>query len=194
MARRRVCRAYEQGQRAYPAWVGPAFITDTVDGARATLHRYATATANDGARIYGLWDEGKIVGGVMFVAFDPIWGICEIGCWLEPDAVGGGLITRSVELLMEWAFLERGMSRVNGGAAPTTTAASLSRNDCACARRAFFAAAGSTTEIGTTRKYFQYSAPNGSAQDLIPPPNRRRPGDGAVRLSLWSRNRLTMNC
>lgn len=93
-------------------WVGPTFVTDTVEGARATLQRYATATANDGARIYGLWDRGRIVGGVMFVAFDPSWGICEIGCWLEPGAVGGGLITRSVELLMEWAFVERGMSRV----------------------------------------------------------------------------------
>ncbi|QDW29603.1 GNAT family N-acetyltransferase [Arthrobacter sp. KBS0702] len=93
-------------------WVGPAFVTDTVDGARATLQRYAAATANDGARIYGLWADGKIIGGVMFVAFDPVWGICEVGCWLEPQAVGRGLITRSVELLMEWAFLERGMSRV----------------------------------------------------------------------------------
>jgi len=93
-------------------WVGPAFVTDAVDGARATLQRYATATANDGARLYGLWDDGKIVGGVMFVAFDPVWGICEIGCWLEPGAVGRGLITRSVVLLMEWAFVERAMSRV----------------------------------------------------------------------------------
>lgn len=93
-------------------WVGPAFVTDTVDGARATLQRYATATAKDGARIYVLWDDGKIVGGVMFVAFDPVWGICEIGCWLEPGAVGRGLITRSVELLMEWAFVERAMCRV----------------------------------------------------------------------------------
>jgi ribosomal-protein-serine acetyltransferase len=87
-------------------WVGPTFVTDTVEGARATLQRYATATANDGARIYGLWNEGRIVGGVMFVTFDSAWGICEIGCWLEPGAVGGGLITRSVQLLMEWAFVE----------------------------------------------------------------------------------------
>jgi ribosomal-protein-serine acetyltransferase len=93
-------------------WVGPTFVTDTVDGARATLQRYATATSHDGARIYGLWSDGKIVGGVMFVTFDPVWGVCEIGCWLEPDAVGHGLITRSVELLMEWAFLERGISRI----------------------------------------------------------------------------------
>lgn len=93
-------------------WVGPAFVTDTVDGARATLQRYANATAADGARLYGLWDGGKIIGGVMFVTFDPVWGICEIGCWLEPDAVGGGLITRSVALLMKWAFEERSMSRI----------------------------------------------------------------------------------
>ena len=93
-------------------WVGPAFVTDTVVDARATLQRYATATANDGARIYGLWDDGKIVGGVMFVTFDSAWGICGIDCWLEADAFGKGLITKSVQLLMDWAFLERGMSRV----------------------------------------------------------------------------------
>lgn len=93
-------------------WVGPAFVTDTVDGARATLERYATNAANDGARLYGLWDQDRIVGGVMFVTFDPAWGNCEIGCWLEPAAQGRGLVTRAVELLVGWAFEERGMSRV----------------------------------------------------------------------------------
>jgi len=92
-------------------WVGPAFVTDTVEGARATLRRYADAAAADGARIYGLWDRGVLVGGVMFVTFDPGWGICEIGCWLEPGAEGRGLVTRSVAALLDWAFLTRGMSR-----------------------------------------------------------------------------------
>jgi hypothetical protein len=64
----------------------------------------------------------------MLVAFDPVRGICEIGCWLEPGAVGGGLSTRSVELLMKWAFVERRCLALNGGAAPTTTAASQSRS------------------------------------------------------------------
>lgn len=68
-------------------WVGPTFVTDTVDGARATLQRYATATANDGARLYGLWEKDKIVGGVMYVAFDPVWGIWEVGCWLRAHAL-----------------------------------------------------------------------------------------------------------
>jgi len=92
-------------------WVGPAFVTDSVDGARATVQRYADAAAADGARLYGLWEGDVLVGGVMFVTFDPGWGICEIGCWLEPAAEGKGLITRSVSALLDWAFGTRGMSR-----------------------------------------------------------------------------------
>lgn len=92
-------------------WVGPAFVTDTVDGARATLRRYADASAADGARIFGIWHNGILVGGVMFVTFDAAWGTCEVGCWLEPDAEGLGLITRSVAALLEWAFATRGIAR-----------------------------------------------------------------------------------
>ncbi len=92
-------------------WVGPAFVTDTVDGARATLRRYAQRSGEDGARLFGLWDRDVLVGGTMFVEFDPVMGSCELGCWLEPAAEGKGLVTRSVSLLLEWAFVTRGMSR-----------------------------------------------------------------------------------
>ena len=92
-------------------WVGPTFITDSVDGARATLQRYSNATAMDGARIYGLWQQGTLIGGVMFVSFDANWGICEIGCWLEPGAQGRGLVTAAVCCLLEWAFTHRGIVR-----------------------------------------------------------------------------------
>jgi ribosomal-protein-serine acetyltransferase len=92
-------------------WVGPAFVTDTVEGAQATLRRYANDGAADGARMYGIWVEEVLVGGVMFVTFDAAWGICEVGCWLEPGAEGHGLITRSVTALLDWAFFTRGISR-----------------------------------------------------------------------------------
>ncbi|MGO4753266.1 RimJ/RimL family protein N-acetyltransferase, partial [Streptomyces sp. 2MCAF27] len=45
-------------------WVGPTFVTDDVDGARATLKRYAEAQADDGARMYGIWRDGALAGGV----------------------------------------------------------------------------------------------------------------------------------
>jgi RimJ/RimL family protein N-acetyltransferase len=93
-------------------WVGPTFVTDTEDGARATIRRYADAAAADGARLYGLWDGDTIVGGVMFVTFDAAWGTAEVGCWLEPAAEGRGLVTRAVEVLLDWAFDVRGLDRV----------------------------------------------------------------------------------
>jgi ribosomal-protein-serine acetyltransferase len=92
-------------------WVGPRFVTNDVDGARATLARYAERTAQDGARIFGIWDNGVLVGGVMFVEFNAAAGFCEIGCWLEPGSEGKGLITMACQQLLDWAFLVRDIHR-----------------------------------------------------------------------------------
>lgn len=92
-------------------WVGPAFVTDDVDGARATLRSYAERQAADGARLYGIWLDDVLVGGVMFTGFDAAAGWCEIGCWLEPAAEGHGLITLASRALVDWAFTVRGLHR-----------------------------------------------------------------------------------
>jgi RimJ/RimL family protein N-acetyltransferase len=92
-------------------WVGPSFVSTDVEGARATLNRYAQAAARDGARIFGIWDAGVLVGGVMFVEFSTASGGCEIGCWLEPAGEGRGHITAAVNALLAYAFQERGLHR-----------------------------------------------------------------------------------
>ena len=92
-------------------WVGPAFVTDGVDDAAATLSRYAERTANDGARIFGIWADGRLVGGVMFTEFRAAAGTCEIGCWLESSAEGQGLVTDACKILLHWAFIDRGIHR-----------------------------------------------------------------------------------
>jgi ribosomal-protein-serine acetyltransferase len=93
-------------------WVGPSFVSAGVDGATTTLRRYAEDTARDGIRIFGIWDDGVLVGGVMFVEFDANFGVAEIGCWLEPGAEGRGLITAACRVLIEWAIDVRGIHRV----------------------------------------------------------------------------------
>ncbi|NIZ92902.1 GNAT family N-acetyltransferase [Kineococcus rubinsiae] len=92
-------------------WVGPSFVTDTVEGARATLRRYADGAAADGARLVGIWRSGVLVGGVMFVSFSAAAGVCELGCWLEPAAEGEGLVTAAASVLLAWALDERGLHR-----------------------------------------------------------------------------------
>jgi RimJ/RimL family protein N-acetyltransferase len=92
-------------------WVGPAFVTESVAGARATIRKYAERQALDGARLYGIWWKDSLVGGVMFTDFDVRSGSCEIGCWLEPSAEGQGFVTQAGEILLNWAFTTRGLHR-----------------------------------------------------------------------------------
>jgi RimJ/RimL family protein N-acetyltransferase len=93
-------------------WIPWASLTTDLASARSTLQRYADLSSSDSGRIYGIWLDGVLVGGVMFTRFDASSGVCEIGCWLEEAGQGRGLVTRACRALIDWAFTERGMSRV----------------------------------------------------------------------------------
>ncbi|MEV7088090.1 GNAT family protein [Streptomyces sp. NPDC093085] len=83
-----------------------------LDSARTLLTSYAEKQAADGGRVYGIWRDGTLVGGVLFRIFDTKLSTCEVGCWLEPAATGHGLVTRAVRVLIDWAVGERGIHRV----------------------------------------------------------------------------------
>lgn len=89
----------------------PERATD-LDGARTWLQSYADKAAADTGRLYGIWLDDLLVGGVLFRLFDAAAGNCEAGCWLEPSATGRGLVTRATRTLINWAFAERRMHRV----------------------------------------------------------------------------------
>lgn len=102
----------ERAREHIRPWVGPSFMATHLESARAVLQRYADRWAQDSGGIWGIWDGCRLVGGVMFVSFDAALGQCEVGCWLEPDAEGRGLVSRAVARLIDWAVLERGVARV----------------------------------------------------------------------------------
>ncbi|KUH36956.1 MULTISPECIES: GNAT family N-acetyltransferase [Streptomyces] len=89
----------------------PDVVTDLASS-RAFLQAYAEKTAADTGRICGIWADGRLVGAVIFRRFDVRQGSAEAGCWLEPSAVGRGLVTRAVRVLVDWAVEERGIHRV----------------------------------------------------------------------------------
>ncbi|MFI6439674.1 GNAT family N-acetyltransferase [Streptomyces sp. NPDC050759] len=95
------------------------FGEDAVDvaSARDMLQRYADLRAADNASLHGLWLEGKLLGGVLFLNVDAERANCEVGCWLEPAGTGRGLVTRAMRILLDFAFEQRGMHRVEWMAA-----------------------------------------------------------------------------
>ena len=74
-----------------------------LDSARALLQRTPTSAPPTPGRLYGIWLDGKLVGGVLFLNFDAENGNCEVGCWLEPAGAGRGLVTRAMRVLIDWA-------------------------------------------------------------------------------------------
>ncbi|MFB7708599.1 GNAT family N-acetyltransferase [Streptomyces sp. NPDC056105] len=99
----------------------PDHVTDLVS-ATAFLQRYADKTAADTGRLYGIWADGTLVGGVMFRLFDTAAGNCEVGCRLEATMVGRGIVTRAIRVLLDWSFGVRGMHRVDWVAGADNTA------------------------------------------------------------------------
>ena len=57
-------------------------------------------------------------GGTLFRVFDTRSGMCEVGVWLAPEAVGRGLVTRAARHMIDWAVGERGLTRVEWRAIP----------------------------------------------------------------------------
>ncbi|MFG3286209.1 GNAT family N-acetyltransferase [Streptomyces sp. NPDC048111] len=98
----------------------PDIVTDPAS-ARAYLQTYADKTAADTGRLYGIWLDDTLVGGVMFRLFDAAQGTCEVGCWLERAAIGRGLVTRAVTVLIDWAVDVRGLHRVEWVASSENT-------------------------------------------------------------------------
>ncbi|MFG3403528.1 GNAT family N-acetyltransferase [Streptomyces sp. NPDC048142] len=102
----------DRAREAVDPWIPFASFAADPDSARALLQRYAEKQAADTGRLYGIWLEGTLVGGVLFRVFDVRSGNCEIGVWLESAAQGRGLVTRAAGHLIDWAVYERGMHRV----------------------------------------------------------------------------------
>ncbi|MFD3513375.1 GNAT family N-acetyltransferase [Streptomyces sp. NPDC058657] len=139
-------------------WIPWATFSPDLASATSVLQRYADRQAADSGRIYGIWVAGEpsadgtpgtetLVGGVMFPRFDAATGVCELGCWTEAAGEGRGLVIRACRILVDWAFRERGMSRIEWVASVANTRSS------AVARRL-----GMTLE-GVQRRLSSYRAP-----------------------------------
>jgi ribosomal-protein-serine acetyltransferase len=89
----------------------PAKVTN-LDEARKLLRHYADSTAADGDRVWGIWVDGVLSGGIMLKQFDAAGGTAEIGVWLAPEVQGRGLMTAAVRRVIDWAIGVRGFGRL----------------------------------------------------------------------------------
>lgn len=141
----------ERGREFIGQHIGFADAAKDLENARALLQRYADKAAADDGRIFGIWLDDKLVGGVLLRVMDVQQARTEVGCWLEPSATGKGLITQAARILIDWAIRERGMHRVEW------LVSSENAPSIAVARRL------GMTKDGVLRSYFLH---RGVRQDL----------------------------
>jgi RimJ/RimL family protein N-acetyltransferase len=82
------------------------------------LTSLAEGRAADKGRIFGLWLDDVLVGGTMFPSINAGASTAELGVFLAREARGQGIVTRTVEAMIDWAFVERGFRRVEWRCAP----------------------------------------------------------------------------
>jgi RimJ/RimL family protein N-acetyltransferase len=102
----------ERGREFIGQHIGFADAAKDLESARLLLQGYADKAAADTGRIFGIWLDDKLVGGVLLRVMDVRQSMAEVGCWLEPAATGRGLITRAARILIDWVIRERGLHRV----------------------------------------------------------------------------------
>lgn len=91
---------------------------ESADATKDFLKRFADGRAADTRRLYGLWIDGVLVGGTLFPSINVGAGTAELGVFLAKEARGQGIVTRTVEAMIDWAFGERGLRRVEWRCAP----------------------------------------------------------------------------
>jgi len=99
--------------RAYLGeYLGWALTMETVEYARDFIKRGLTRFAEDGLPMVGIWQDGKMAGGMLFFPLDYRVRATEIGYWLGEQATGRGLMTRAARAMLGFVFDEVGVNRV----------------------------------------------------------------------------------
>ena len=91
---------------------------ESADEAARFLQGFADGRAAGNRRLYGVWLDGVLVGGTLFPSINARTGTGELGVFLAASARGQGIITRAVEAMIDWAFTDRGLRRLEWRCAP----------------------------------------------------------------------------
>jgi ribosomal-protein-serine acetyltransferase len=89
-------------------WAADQDFPRTANFLRVVAEKHARGDGLEGAIVLG----GRIVGCAGFPVIDPVAGAAIIGYWVAEEQEGRGLVTRAVRALIDHAFGELGLHRV----------------------------------------------------------------------------------
>lgn len=95
--------------KTFMRWMSDDYSIDTANEFITRANETRAKKENTG---FGIFRGDKLIGSIGFVHFDWTARKTEIGYWIAKVEEGKGIISRATALLVQYAFLELGMNRV----------------------------------------------------------------------------------
>ena len=95
--------------RPFLHWVVPEY---SLEGVKEFIQQSKKAAEEKLRQGFGIFYNEKLVGSIGFNRFDSDAKVTEIGYWLAKDLSGKGIIIRSCQVLINYAFDELQMNRI----------------------------------------------------------------------------------
>ena len=95
--------------REYMHWAVPDY---SLDHAREFIAASMKAAEDKQSLGFGIFTGPQLIGSIGFVNFDHAACRTEIGYWIDKDHEGQGIISRSCDSLIDYAFEELKMNRI----------------------------------------------------------------------------------
>ncbi len=96
----------------FSEWLGWAPRINALADAEAFIGRGVSRYAEDGIPWIGIWQDGRMVGGILFFPLERMIRATKIGYWLAQSATGQGLMTRAIRAVLPFVFDELQINRL----------------------------------------------------------------------------------
>lgn len=98
-------------------WLKFPSLTLTADDSKAFIERTRLSYAKEDGYWLGIWEGSQLVGSIGYLYIDQDNRKTEIGYWLGQEFEGRGIITRAVQVLIDYAFSNLSLNKIEIGAA-----------------------------------------------------------------------------
>lgn len=98
-------------------WLKFPRITVKADDSKTFIERTRIRYAKDEGYWLGIWNGDQLVGSIGYLYLDQENKKTEIGYWLGKEFEGNGIITKSVKVLINYAFEELKLNKIEIGVA-----------------------------------------------------------------------------
>jgi ribosomal-protein-serine acetyltransferase len=102
----------DQNRQYLREWLPWLDVSVSADDTRSFIKKSLGEFANGEGLVAGIWDNGQVIGAISYNFIDRQNRVAHIGYWLAAGHQGRGVMTRACRAMVDYAFSELGLNRI----------------------------------------------------------------------------------